>query len=69
MAISKDKAAQSQKSPKKFRKWLLFDDTIRQVRESFHDVSAGELHALIERAVASVGKERHRERKGRQTAF
>jgi len=46
-------------------KWRLFDQTVSEVREAFADMSAGQLDNLIDEAVASVRKERRRERKPR----
>jgi hypothetical protein len=47
-------------------KWRLFDQTVTEVRQAFADVPADELNDLIDDAVASVRKEKHRGRKVRQ---
>ncbi|HTW58856.1 MAG TPA: ribbon-helix-helix domain-containing protein [Terriglobales bacterium] len=44
-------------------KWRLFDQTVSEVREAFADVPLDELNTLIDEAVASVRKEKHRDRK------
>lgn len=44
-------------------KWRLFDQTVGQVREAFTDVPADELQNIIDEAVTSVRKEKHRQRK------
>ena len=46
-------------------KWRLFDQTVNEVRQAFADVPADELHNMIDEAVVSVRKEKHRERQGR----
>ena len=46
-------------------KWRLFDQTVTGVRQAFGDVPDRELHDLIDEAVKSVRKEKHRERNGR----
>jgi len=46
-------------------KWRLFDQTVTEVHEAFADMSPDELDNLIDEAVASVRKERLRERKHR----
>ena len=38
MAVSKKKAGHARKSSKKSREWRLFEDTLREVSESFADV-------------------------------
>jgi hypothetical protein len=47
-------------------KWRLFDQTVNEVRKAFADVPADELHNMIEEAVESIRKEKHRERQGRR---
>lgn len=46
-------------------RWRLFDQTVNEVRQAFAGVPAGELHKMIDEAVVSVRKEKHRERQGR----
>ena len=46
-------------------KWRLFDQTVNEVRQAFADVPADELDNMIDEAVVSVRKEKHRERQGR----
>ena len=43
-------------------KWRLFDQTVTDVRESFADVPPNELQNVIDEAVTSVRKEKHRPR-------
>jgi hypothetical protein len=45
-------------------KWRLFDQTVSQVRAAFADVPAAELQNIIDEAVASVRKRKHRARRG-----
>ncbi len=35
-------------------KWRLFDEAVSELRDAFADVPAGELHNLIEEALASA---------------
>ena len=44
-------------------KWRLFDQTVSEVRQSFADVPANELHNLIDEAISNVRKEKRRTRK------
>lgn len=46
-------------------KWRLFNQTVDEVREALAGVPAGELDEMINDAVKSVRKEKHRERRGR----
>ena len=46
-------------------KWRLFDQTVNEVRQAFADVPADDLDHMIDEAVVSVRKEKHRERQGR----
>jgi hypothetical protein len=46
-------------------KWRLFDQTVNEVRQAFADVPADDLDNMIDEAVVSVRKEKHRERQGR----
>jgi hypothetical protein len=46
-------------------KWRLFDQTVHEVRQSFADVPADELDNMIEEAVDSIRKQKHRKRRGR----
>lgn len=46
-------------------KWRLFDQTVNEVRQAFADVPADNLDNMIDEAVVSVRKEKHRERQGR----
>jgi len=46
-------------------KWRLFDQTVNQVRQAFADVPVDRLHGMIDEAVMSVRKERHRGRTGK----
>jgi hypothetical protein len=46
-------------------KWRLFDRTVNEVRDAFADMSPDELDSLIDEAVASVRKEKQRQRKRR----
>ena len=46
-------------------KWRLFNQTVDEVREAVAGVPAGELDEMINDAVKSVRKEKHRERRGR----
>lgn len=41
-------------------KWRLFDQTVSEVRKAFADVPPDELQILIDEAVSSVRKEKHR---------
>ena len=44
--------------------WRLFDRTVCQVRNAFSDMPADQLNHTIDKAVASVRKEKRRESKG-----
>ena len=46
-------------------KWRLLDLTVNQVRQAFADVPAEELLKMIDEAVVSIRKEKHRERRRR----
>jgi len=46
-------------------KWRLFDQTVREVRQAFADIPPDELQNLVDEAVASVRKEKHRQPKRR----
>ena len=46
-------------------KWRLFDQTVTDVRKAFADLPDDELHNLIDEAVASVRKDKHRQSKRR----
>jgi hypothetical protein len=46
-------------------KWRLFNQTVEEVREAFAGVPADELDEMINEAVKSVRKEKHRECQGR----
>lgn len=46
-------------------KWRLFDQTVSEVRAAFADLPPEELDGLIDEAVASVRKEKHRTPKRR----
>jgi len=46
-------------------KWRLFDQTVSQVRDAFADVPADDLNHMIDEALASVRKTKHRGRKSR----
>jgi Ribbon-helix-helix domain len=46
-------------------KWRLFDQTVHEVRQAFADVPADELDNMIEEAVDSIRKQKHRKRRGR----
>ena len=45
-------------------KWRLFNQTVDEVRQAFAGVAADEIEALINEAVKSVRKDKHRERQG-----
>jgi len=40
--------------------WNLFDQTVRQIRKAFADVSSEELKSMIHDAIASVRSEKRR---------
>ena len=46
-------------------KWRLLEQTVNQMRAAFADVPADELQNLIDEALASVRKEKRRERQRR----
>jgi hypothetical protein len=46
-------------------KWRLFDQTVSEVRQAFADVPPDELQNLIDEAVSSARKEKHRQSKRR----
>ena len=46
-------------------KWRLFDQTVSQARKAFTGVPPAELRDMIDEAVASVRKEKHRKRRSR----
>jgi len=46
-------------------KWRLFDQTVNEVRQAFADMPGDALDKLIDEAVASVRKQKRRERKRR----
>lgn len=46
-------------------KWRLFDETVHEVRKAFADVPPDELDNMIEEAVDSIRKGKHRKRRGR----
>ncbi len=46
-------------------KWRLFGQTVNEVRESFANVGPDDLRNLIDEAVSSVRKEKHRAHKRR----
>lgn len=41
--------------------WRSLDQTIRRVQEAFADLSADELKSLIDKAIASVRRQKYRE--------
>ena len=43
-------------------KWRLFDQTVNEARESFADVPPNELQNIIDEAITSVRKQKHRPR-------
>ena len=47
-------------------KWRLLDQTVNEVRKSFAGVPADELHKMIDEAVETARKEKHRGRQGRK---
>ena len=46
-------------------KWRLFNQTVGEVRKAFAGVPADEIDGMINEAVKSVRKDKHRERQGR----
>lgn len=46
-------------------KWRLFDQIVTEVRQAFANVPADQMENLIDEAVASARKEKHRESKRR----
>jgi hypothetical protein len=64
--LAEDQISKEAMSMEDAVEWRLFDQTVIEVREAFADVPmADELENLIDEAVASVRKERRRERKRR----
>lgn len=49
-------------------RWRLFGQTVDEVREAFAGVHVGELESMIDEAVKSVRKDKHRESQGRTRA-
>ena len=62
--MAASRKAHARNSPTTDAKWRLLEETVNDLRAAFADMTADELHALLDEAVASVRRDRRRKHKG-----